>query len=102
MTIDVYLEIYEEKDVMVFDMKTPLRVSLNDVDSQNELKKVFVEILSLMPKNKINLTYKENQKYKSGLYIDVCREYVKELNREIKNVARSMPKEIRFLNETQT
>ena len=97
ITIDIYLEIYEKKDVMVFDMEPPLRVSLNDDDSQNELKKVFVKILFLMTKNKIKLNYKENPEYKTGLYIDVCREYVKSLDREIKNVAKSMPKEISFL-----
>ncbi len=94
MTIDVYLETCEGKDVIVFAMEPPLHVSLNDDNSQNELKKVFIKILSLMLNRKIKFVYKETENYKTGLYIDVCKEYIKELNREIKMVDESMPKEI--------
>ena len=59
--------------------------------SIDELKEVFVRILSEMTRTSIKLVYVDKAEYKNNLYKDVCKEYVKDLNREINTVAKSIP-----------
>lgn len=89
--IDVYLMCKENKDYLVFDFVEPLKVNFNEESNQNELKEVFVRILSEMKKTSIKLVYVDKAEYKNNLYKDVCKEYVKDLNREINTVAKSIP-----------
>ena len=38
----------------------------------------------------------EKPEYKTGLYIDVCKEYIKDLNKEITNVRKNMPEKLKI------
>lgn len=89
--INVYLECEENKDYLVFDFDEPLKVNFNEEANQNELKEVFIRILNEMTRETIKLVYIDKTEYKNNLYKDVCKEYVKDLNREINTVAKSMP-----------
>ena len=42
------------------------------------------------------LQFLEKPEYKTGLYIDVCKEYIKDLNKEITNVRKNMPEKLKI------
>lgn len=84
--INVVLNKVDDKDVLVFEFDNSLVVNLNSETSQNELKNVFSQLLKEMLKFNIKLKLKIAEGYKAGLYIDVCKEYINELNREIKQL----------------
>lgn len=93
-TVNVHLEKREKSDFMVFEFDEELAVCLNEENGQSELKNVFSVILTELIKNPIKLEYRENKDYMVGLYIDVCQEYLKDLNREISNVRKNMPERL--------
>ena len=84
--INVYLEKRENKDYLVFGFEEVAEVCLNDDESQNNLKSIFVKLLTEITKNPVELQFFEKPEYKTGLYIDVCKEYIKDLNKEINKV----------------
>ena len=90
--INVHLEKRENKDYLVFGFEEVAEVCLNDDESQNNLKSIFVKLLTEITKYPVELQFLENPEYKTGLYIDVCKEYIKDLNKEIMNVRKNMPK----------
>lgn len=71
-------------------------VCLNDDESQNNLKSIFVKLLTEITKYPIELQFLEKPEYKTGLYIDVCKEYIKDLNKEITNVRKNMPEKLKI------
>ena len=81
--INVHLEKRENKDYLVFGFEEVAEVCLNDDESQNNLKSIFVKLLTEITKYPVELQFLENPEYKTGLYIDVCKEYIKDLNKEI-------------------
>ncbi|MBU3093824.1 hypothetical protein KPL35_17470 [Clostridium sp. CF011] len=82
----------KENDILAFFIKTnEYQVNLKSEDSQNELKTIFSALLEEMIANPIKLNFKTANGYNKGLYIDVCTEYVKELNREINEVSNRVP-----------
>ena len=87
--INVYLEKRENKDYLVFGFEEVAEVCLNDDESQNNLKSIFVKLLTEITKNPVELQFLEKPEYKTGLYIDVCKEYIKDLNKEITNVRKN-------------
>ena len=89
--INVHLEKRENKDYLVFGFEEVAEVCLNDDESQNNLKSIFVKLLTEITKYPVELQFLENPEYKTGLYIDVCKEYIKDLNKEITNVRKNMP-----------
>ena len=90
--INVHLEKRENKDYLVFGFEEVAEVCLNDDESQNNLKSIFVKLLTEITKYPVELQFLENPEYKTGLYIDVCKEYIKDLNKEITNVRKNMPR----------
>ena len=90
--INVHLEKRENKDYLVFGFEEVAEVCLNDDESQNNLKSIFVKLLMEITKYPVELQFLENPEYKTGLYIDVCKEYIKDLNKEITNVRKNMPR----------
>lgn len=92
--INVHLEKIDELDYMVFEFEEEMKVCLNTETSQNELKAIFSNLLDELIQQPIKLEFIERTDYKTVLYTDVCREYIKDLNREISNVRKSMPEEI--------
>ena len=79
--INVHLEKRENKDYLVFGFEEAAEVCLNDDESQNNLKSIFVKLLTEITKYPIELQFLEKPEYKTGLYIDVCKEYIKDLEK---------------------
>ena len=94
--INVHLEKRENKDYLVFGFEEVAEVCLNDDESQNNLKSIFVKLLTEITKYPVELQFLENPEYKTGLYIDVCKEYIKDLNKEITNVRKNMPEKLKM------
>jgi len=94
MIINVHLEKRDNKDYMIFEFEEEIVVCLNEESGQSELKTVFSVLLTKLIQNPVKLEYIENKGYKVVLYIDVCQEYVKDLNREISNVRKNMPERL--------
>ena len=84
------------KDYLVFGFEEVAEVCLNDDESQNNLKSIFVKLLTEITKYPVELQFLENPEYKTGLYIDVCKEYIKDLNKEITNVRKNMPEKLKI------
>ena len=96
--IEVKLTVLSDIDVLIFglDEEQPEAyvVNLNSADSQNELKKVFSHLLQMLIETDIYLKYTIAPGYSKGLYKDVCKEYIDDLNRELSQVRANMEKEI--------
>ena len=96
--IDVTLTVSADVDVLVFglddEQSDAYTVNLNSATSQNELKVVFSKLLQLLLEEDIVLRLVIAEGYGKGLYKDVCREYIDDLNRELSQVKESMKKEI--------
>lgn len=91
--INVHLEAKGNKDFMIFSIEDEqISLNMNDDSDQKELKNLFSKILQLVIEGyKPVLKYVENEDYSKGLYIDVCQEYIKDLNREINSVSKKVP-----------
>ena len=96
--IDVELTVFSEADVLIFrlDDEHPDEyvVNLNSSSSQNELKKVFSKLLQMLLEEDVLLKYSIAPGYSKGLYKEVCKEYIDDLNRELLQVKESMHSEI--------
>lgn len=92
--IKVRLENKEKKDLLVFELDSEVSVCLNDENGQSNLKDVFAELLRELILQPIKLDLEIDKSYKTGLYIDVCTEYIKDLNREINRVSKNIPEKL--------
>lgn len=91
----VLLAADEETDLLRFEFEdNPLDVNLNSPLCQNELKAVFVCLLQMIIENDVFLEFKHADDYGRGLYIEVCEEYVKDLNRELASAKEKIRKEM--------
>ena len=78
--------INNDADILEFEFnEISLQVNLNSSECQKELKTVFVQILKELLTSDIILNLRYNEDYKRKMYIDVCEEYIKDLNKEIEN-----------------
>lgn len=92
--IKVHLETRNKIDLMVFNFDEEKTVSMNDDNCQTELKSVFSVLLKELIIQPIKLQFEEKSEFKKPLYIDVCTEYIKELNREINTVRKAIPEKL--------
>lgn len=91
----VLLAADEETDLLRFKFEDdPVDVNLNSPLCQNELKAVFVRLLQLLVENDVFLAFSHAADYGRGLYIEVCEEYIKDLNRELASAKEKMCKEM--------
>ena len=76
----------EEKDTLSFFVSEdhPLIVNLNTPNCQDDLQSVFAAMLKESISNDIELALEIDEKYDRILYKDVCTEYIKQLNNELK------------------
>lgn len=89
--IKVLLHEDNEKDILTFLFEErEIGVNLNEVDGQQDLKDVFSTLLHLLEKQEIGLVLEIDSQYKKGLYIEVCNEYIQDLNRELQQVRTEM------------
>lgn len=97
--------LYEENNVdyLSFEISDECKISvnLNSSDSQKELKKVFSNLLAVLIENDIEIVFKKEEDYSRRMYIDVCAEYIKDLNRELHGVGQQMRKELNIQRETE-
>lgn len=92
--INVHLKKDNKKDYLVFEFDEDIKVCLNSDSSQNELKRVFSAILTLIIKEPVTLEFIDSSEYNTGLYIDVCKEYIRDLNKEITVVRKNIPEKL--------
>jgi len=96
--IEVKLTVLSDIDVLIFglDDEQPEAyvVDLNSSNSQNELKTVFSRLLQMLLDDDISLQYTIAPGYNKRLYMDVCKEYVDDLNRELSQVRTNMEKDL--------
>lgn len=93
--IKVKLEKADNNDYMVFGFDENIKVCLNEESGQQDLKRVFSVLLEELLKTSVELEYEENKEYKVGLYIDVCKEYLNDLNKEIFSVYKKIPEKLK-------
>lgn len=62
--INVHLEKRENKDYLVFDFEETAEVCLNNDESQNDLKSIFVKLLTEITKHPIELHFWKTQNIK--------------------------------------
>ena len=69
--INVHLEKRENKDYLVFGFEEVAEVCLNDDESQNNLKSIFVKLLTEITKYPIELQFLEKPEYKTVTH-EIC------------------------------
>lgn len=85
--IEVNLKVINnDTDILEFKFdEISLQVNLNSSECQKELKTVFVQLLKELLTADIMLNLKYSENYNRKMYIEVCGEYIKDLNKEIEN-----------------
>ena len=85
----------ETEDLLRFKFEgNPLDVNLNSPLCQNELKAVFVRLLQMIIENDVYLEFNHADDYGRQMYIEVCEEYIKDLNRELASSKELIRKEM--------
>lgn len=86
----IYVELKkeDESDVLEFQFENPVKINLNSTDNK-DLKEMFEVLLKELINKKFVLKLKIQENYKTDLYKDVCNEYIKALNDEIKETIES-------------
>ena len=75
--------------------QTDYKIIIVDDGSKNaESKDVFSKLLEELIEFDINLDLEIQEGYSKGLYKDVCKEYIAELNKELVQVKNSIKKEL--------
>lgn len=101
--VKVVLTVMGETDVLVFLLLVFLLdendsekyvIDLNDSSCQIKIKDVFSKLLEELIEFDINLDLEIQEGYSKGLYKDVCKEYIAELNKELVQVKNSIKKEL--------
>lgn len=78
----------------VIDEEQKLDINLNSETCQTEIKNVFEKILGISVTEDIQLNYSVQEDYTKQLYIDVCSEYIKEIQGEINKSAEQIREEL--------
>lgn len=95
-TIDVRLTVIGDKDVLSFDIDkdNPEKyvINLNSESNQDDIKSVFIKLLELLMEDDISLNYKFEKEYNKKLFIEVCGEYISDLNQELISVREELKK----------
>ena len=96
--VKVVLTVMGETDVLVFLLdendSEKYVIDLNDSSCQIKIKDVFSQPLEELIEFDINLDLEIQEGYSKGLYKDVCKEYIAELNKELVQVKNSIKKEL--------
>lgn len=97
--IRVLLKEYKNHDCLVFEMdpddrSKDLPINFNSESCQLEIKTVFSVLLEKMVDVSIQLEFQKEPQYSKVLYIDVCKEYIADLNREIGQIQVELSKEL--------
>ena len=97
-TIDVLLTATGDADTLVFDLdkENPDKylINLNGDSNQDDIKEVFFLFFQLLVDDDVTLNYIVSDGYSKKLFIEVCQEYVEELNKELVSVREEIKKSI--------
>lgn len=78
------LALNEDKDILRFKFEDEqIDVNLNSSLCQNDLKAVFVRLIQMLLEGDVYLQFSPEDDYNRRMYIEVCEEYIKDLNREL-------------------
>ena len=98
--------LYDENDVdyLCFEISEECKypINLNSDESPKQLKEMFSKLLSELIDSDIETIFEKSEEYSRRLYIDVCEEYVKDLNRELRSVSLKLRKDLGILDETKS
>lgn len=84
-----------DTDILRFDVDgEELDINLNSSECQNSMKKLFSLILEEAVLADIKIEFSVADGYSRGMYIEVCEQYIKDLNRELTEVSEIIRKEI--------
>lgn len=87
----------ESTDVLRFSFcDGNIDVNLNDACCQNDMKRMFSSLLKCAIHADITLEFQVAPDYSRGMYIEVCKEYINDLNRELSEVAENIRTELKF------
>ena len=85
----------DDADVLRFEIdEEELDINLNSPECQNSLKKLFTLTLEKVIDGSVEITLEIQDGYARGMYIEVCEEYIKDLNRELGEVTEIIRKEL--------
>ena len=90
----VHLETKGKDDFMCFGFEEEKTVCLTSEECQNDLLEIFNVLLKELINSPVKLEYSPNPNFKKGLYIDVCSEYIKDLNREVNSIRKKIPEKL--------
>ena len=84
----------DDIDILRFEFDEELDIDLNSPECQTSLKRLFTLILEETLYRNILIELEIQDGYSRGMYIEVCEEYIKDLNRELREVTEIIKKEI--------
>lgn len=95
-TINVtLLAIDENTDILRFAIDgQDVDINLNEVDCQTSMKNMFSILLQKAIHADVFLQFEVDLNYTRGMYIEVCEEYIKDLNRELAEVIDTIRREL--------
>lgn len=96
-TINVtLLALDDDNDILRFHIDGEnLDINLNKSDCQNAMKNMFSVLLKKAVHTDLSLEFSADQGYTRGMYIEVCEEYVRDLNRELCEVVDTIRSELK-------
>lgn len=85
----------ENSDILRFCIDSEnLDINLNESDCQNAMKNMFSVLLKKAVHVDISLEFDVAPEYTRGMYMEVCAEYIKDLNRELAEVVDTIRNEL--------
>jgi len=96
VVIDAILKKIGDQDLLVFMMEKEHKIQLNSSDCQQCIKELFSDILTLMLRKAVTINLRVEDSYSNTLMIDVCKAYVKDLNKEIAQISKTLPEDIKI------
>ena len=85
----------DDSDILHFKVdEEEIEVNLNSSECQTSLKRLFTLVLEEALYRNIVIELEIQDGYSRGMYIEVCEEYIKDLNRELGEVAEIIKGEI--------
>lgn len=84
------------KDILEFKLSEDnnMRIDLNNKD-QTDLRKLFYAIINKAMSESFEFDLHVESDYNKNLYIDISKEYIKQLNNELSKIIESIPEDLK-------